>query len=61
MRAAEIYAAGYLAGLASLSEGRVCMEPVMVDGQATNELWVRFAELESRYRVTVVLDPEEPS
>jgi len=33
--------------------------PVMVDGEATNELYVWPDFMRSRYRVTVTLDPED--
>ena len=32
-------------------------EPVMADGQATNELYVHPEYMKSRYRLTVTLDP----
>lgn len=34
------------------------VQPVIVDGQATNELYVWFDFLKSRYRLTITLDPE---
>jgi hypothetical protein len=59
VRANEILVAGAL--WASLSgQDRVRCEPVMVDGQASNELYVWFDFMKSRYRIRVYLDPEEP-
>jgi hypothetical protein len=37
------------------------VEPVMLRGQATNELYVWPSFMKSRYRITVTLDPEPDS
>jgi hypothetical protein len=59
-RANEILVAGAVwASLAVGTGDRVTCVPVAVDGQATNELYVWFDFMKSRYRITVTLDPED--
>jgi hypothetical protein len=46
-------------GLWMAIHGRFRVEPVVVDGEATNELYVWPEFMKSRYRLTVTFDPEE--